>query len=61
MTPQEEALIIREHCRLREQIMLLTTLNKNGHYYIRRHSILSLLHQTEPDKETSKIPTLLVD
>ena len=54
MNPQEDATIIREHARLREKLMSLTTLKANGHYFIRRDQILGILHLTEDDKIVPK-------
>lgn len=56
MTPDEDAIIIREHARLREKLMSLTALKQNGHYFIRRDQILGILHLTEDDKLPPRKP-----
>lgn len=52
--PEEDAIIIREHARLRERIMKLTTFGY-GSILLKRSEVLSLLHSVEADKRLPPI------
>lgn len=58
MNPDEDALIIREHARLREYIMNLTLINHHGQYCVSREGVLKLLQLTEPDKLVTDRPRI---
>lgn len=60
MNPDEDAVIIRNHNHLRKQIMALFAINRDGHWYVRRDRVLSLLQLVEldtakPQRSPSKI------
>ena len=52
MNPEHEAIIIREHARLREEILALRSKQyvNTEETWIRREDVLALLHPVEHDK-----------
>jgi hypothetical protein len=59
--PEKEAIIIREHARLRELLAALPKLYGTNGEYVRLEDALGLLWYSEPDKKPQRLPVLRLD